>query len=216
MASTQAAPQTHASTGQPDTNTASFVEPDPQYLGLLHPSVLDGAYYVAVLQDYLQLARPPDAVPTSDQFEWGDIECLSISAGSFEWKTDWRSPSSDAARICMLRGRVSPKLLHALTSTFSLSPAFLVGHTGSDFSHYTPWPICSPLPSQRSNMCHVRFLSLGQFRLSTRNRMSRWNSMDSMDRWMERIEMIDSTSAACRCKGKSVGSAQKCLMMDHS
>jgi hypothetical protein len=162
MASTQAVPPIYVSAAQPGTNTASSVELYPQHLDLLHPNVLDGAYYVAVLRNYLQLANPPGAVPTSDKFEWRDIECLSFSAGSSTWETDWRSPSSDTARLFILRGHISPELLKDLTRTFRLSPAFLVGHAGSDLSPRTLWPICPPLPSQRSNMGHVRFLTLGQ------------------------------------------------------
>jgi hypothetical protein len=61
-----------------------------------------------------------------------------------------------------IKGSYLSELLKDLTRTFRLSPAFLVGHAGSDLSPRTLWPICPPLPSQRSNMGHVRFLTLGQ------------------------------------------------------
>jgi hypothetical protein len=169
MASTQAIPLASVSAGQPTTNTASSMDPISQYPGLIHPGVLDGAYYTAVLDHPLR-PRRHEIPQMFDGSTWGDIECLSVSIASFEWKTDWQSSSSDAARLCMVRGHVSPKHLHALGSTFRLTPAFLLGHTGSYLSRYTPWPICPPLPSQRSNMGHVRFLTLGRSPFPSRGR----------------------------------------------
>jgi hypothetical protein len=162
MASKQAAPLTSVSTEKSNTSTASNANPSSQHLGLPHSSsttdVLDGAYYLALLQEYLSPPHRHDTVPPN----WGDIGCLSISAESFEWKTDWQSPSPEAAHLCMLRGRILPKHLYNLTNKFNLSPAFLAGYLGGDLEPYTMWPICPPLPSQRSNMGHVRFLTLGQ------------------------------------------------------
>jgi hypothetical protein len=161
MDSTQAVPLASVSAGQPKTNTAPSVDPIPQHLGIFDTKVLDGAYYAAVLRNYLFPDRF-DVVHAPDASTWEKIECLSISAGSYEWKTDWQSPSPDAARLCLLRGRISPKHLRELTSTFRLSPAFLVGHLGSALADPPTWPICPPLPSQRRNMGHVRFLTLGR------------------------------------------------------
>jgi hypothetical protein len=159
--STQAVPLASANSGQPKTNTAPSVDPIPQHLGIFDPKVLDDAYYIAVLWNYL-LPDRSDIVRMHGAPGRENIECISFSAGSYEWNTDWQSPGSGAARLCMSNGHISPKHLRELTSTFRLSPAFLVGHLGSALENPPTWPICPPLPSQRNNMGHVRFLTLAQ------------------------------------------------------
>jgi hypothetical protein len=156
MASTQAVPLTSGSAGQqPKIDTASSVDPSPQNPGRPYPVILDDRYYSTMLERYFSYLGT-----TEIESAMRDIECLSISDRSFEWKTDWRTSISDAARLFMLRGRISREHLYLLAVTFRLSPAFLVGHLGSALKH-KPWPVCPPLPSQRSNMGHVQFFTLG-------------------------------------------------------
>jgi hypothetical protein len=122
----------------------------------------------------------------------GNMECLSFLAGSFEWKTDWQSPSSDAARLCMIRGHIDPKHLHDLTRTFRLSPAFLVRHLGSDIEMTRP----------------------GRFSRHFRASEVTWATFDSL-LWVNiSIPRPDSTSAVCRSEGRIVAATQKSRIFD--
>jgi hypothetical protein len=160
MASTQATSQTQAA-GRPSTSGSSSVAPEPsfteRYLGLVHSSFLDGPYYVKLLGGFLNTQHPA---------LWASIACISFSAVSIERNVDWLSPTSGDSRLCILRGCISPSHLSELAYRFRLSPAFLVGHLGTAITMSPTkgafnWPICPPLPSQRSNVGHVRFLTLG-------------------------------------------------------